>query len=31
MSLKFTGEFYVKTLKNDAKFEEEWKRQFKLT
>ena len=23
MSLKFTGEFYVITMKNDAKFEEE--------
>ena len=29
MSLKFTGEFCVKTLKNDAKFEEELTRQFK--
>ena len=30
MSLKFTGEFFVKTLKNDAKFEEESKCQFKI-
>ena len=29
MSLKFTGEFCVKTLKNDAKFEEELTCQFK--
>ena len=30
MSLKFTGEFYVQTLKNDAKFEEESTCQFKI-
>ena len=29
MSLKFTGEFCVMTLKNDAKFEEELTYQFK--
>ena len=29
MSLKFTGEFCVKTLKNDATFEEESTCQFK--
>ena len=29
MSLKFTGEFCVKTLKNDTKFEEESTCQFK--
>ena len=29
MSLKFTGEFCVKTLKNGAKFEEEWTCQLK--
>ena len=31
MSLKFTGEFCVMTMKNDAKFEEESTCQFKLT
>ena len=30
MSLKFTGELCVKTLKNDAKFEEESACQFKV-
>ena len=30
MSLKFTGEFCVITMKNDAKFEEEWTCQFKI-
>ena len=30
MSLKFTGEFSAKTLKNDAKFEEELTFQFKI-
>ena len=30
MSLKFTGEFCVMTLKNDAKFEEELTYQFKI-
>ena len=30
MSLKFTGEFYVMTMKNDAKFEEELTGQFKI-
>ena len=30
MSLKFTGQFCVKTLKNDSKFEEESKCQFKI-
>ena len=29
MSLKFTGKFCVKTLKNDGKFEEELASQFK--
>ena len=29
MSLKFTGEFCIKTLKNDTKFEEESTCQFK--
>ena len=29
MSLKFTGEFCVKTLKNDANYEKEWTFQFK--
>ena len=29
MSLKFTGEFCVMAMKNDAKFEEEWTCQFK--
>ena len=28
MSLKFTGEFYVMAVKNDAKFEEELTCQF---
>ena len=30
MSLKFTGEFCVLTMKNDAKFEEELTCQFKI-
>ena len=30
MSLKFTGEFCVITIKNDAKFEEELTCQFKI-
>ena len=30
MSLKFTGEFCVMTMKNDAKFEEESTDQFKI-
>ena len=30
MSLKFTGEFCVMTMKNDAKFEEELTYQFKI-
>ena len=30
MSLKFTGELCVMTMKNDAKFEEEWTCQFKI-
>ena len=30
MSSKFTGEFYVMTLKNDTKFEEELTCQFKI-
>ena len=30
MGLKFTGEFCVNTLKNDAKFEEESTCQFKI-
>ena len=30
MSLKFTGEFCVMTIKNDAKFEEELTCQFKI-
>ena len=30
MSLKFTGEFCVMTLKSDAKFEEELTYQFKI-
>ena len=29
MSLKFTGELYVMTMKNDVKFEEELTCQFK--
>ena len=29
MSLKFTGEFCIVTMKNDAKFEEELTCQFK--
>ena len=29
MSLKFTGEFCIMTMKNDAKFEEELTCQFK--
>ena len=30
MKLKFTGEFCVMTMKNDAKFEEELTYQFKI-
>ena len=30
MNLKFTGEFCVMTMKNDAKFEEELTCQFKI-
>ena len=30
MSLKFTGEFCVMTIKNDAKFEDELTCQFKI-
>ena len=30
MSLKFTGEFCVMTMKNDSKFEEELTSQFKI-
>ena len=30
MSLKFTGEFCVMTMKNDSKFEEELTGQFKI-
>ena len=30
MSLKFTGEFFIMTMKNDAKFEEESTCQFKI-
>ena len=30
MSLKFTGEFCVITIKDDAKFEEELTSQFKI-
>ena len=30
MNLKFTGEFGVMTMKNDAKFEEESTCQFKI-
>ena len=30
MSLKFTGEYCVMTIKNDAKFEEELTRQLKI-
>ena len=30
MSLKFTGELCVMTMKNDAKFEEEFTCQFKI-
>ena len=30
MSLKFTGEFCVVTMKNDGKFEEELTCQFKI-
>ena len=30
MSLKFTGEFSVMAMKNDAKFEEELTCQFKI-
>ena len=29
MSLKFTGEFFVMTMKNDTKFEKELTLQFK--
>ena len=30
MSLKFTGDFFVMTMKNDAKFEGELTCQFKI-
>ena len=30
ISLKFTGELYVMTMKNETKFEEELTRQFKI-
>ena len=30
MSLKFTGELYVMTMKNDSKFEEDLACQFKM-
>ena len=30
MSLKFTGEFFVMTMKNGAKFEEELTGQFRI-
>ena len=30
MSLKFTGEFFLMAIKNDAKFEEELTCQFKI-
>ena len=30
MSLKFTGEFCITTMKNDTKFEEELTCQFKI-
>ena len=30
MSLKFTEKFYIMTMKNDAKFEEELTCQFKI-
>ena len=30
MSLKFTGDLYVMTMKNDAKFEQELTGQFKI-
>ena len=30
MSLKLTGEFFVMAMKNEAKFEEELTRQFKI-
>ena len=30
MGLKFTGEFYVMTMKNDTKFEEDLTCQFKV-
>ena len=30
MSLKFTGEFCVMTMKNDTKFEQELTNQFKI-
>ena len=30
MSLKLTGELCVMTMKNDAKFEEDWTCQFKI-
>ena len=30
MSLKFSGTFYVMTMKNDAKFEEELTDHFKI-
>ena len=30
MSLKFTGEFYIMTMMNDTKFEQEFTCQFKI-
>ena len=30
MSLKLTGELYIMTMKNDAKFEQELTAQFKI-
>ena len=30
MSLKFTGEFCIMTMKNDGKFEEKLRDQFKI-
>ena len=30
MSLKFTGDIFIMTMKNDAKFEEELTCQFKI-
>ena len=31
MNFKFTGEFYIMTMKNDAKFKEEFTCQFDLS